>query len=266
MFFSTGEQPSRTLDLPTQTDPQLLRERAIRRARTAIRRYIVSNALVNLWGLTFSRQTDLPCSVPAGVSEGGGWCACGRPVTRDAALSVVPEYIRRLRDAWWRGEAHPYVVVPEPHKDGHWHAHIALAGFVPWQIMERVWGHGNVGIRSRGGNPAVRQASTMGDRQPSRTELRKVGSYLSKYLGKSLGDQVDGVDLEGRQRYRVAEGFNPQLVERIVHGKPGTDGLAQALRVAMRSVTGEGSIAWHSDGDDEWPGPRTFVLTFGDPS
>lgn len=252
MFFSPPPREREPDRLPAQTDPEELRRRSLSRSRSSIRRYIVANGLTTLWTLTFapSAASTACTEVPPG-DDGDGWCGCGRPASRAAALSTVPAFVRSLRAGLWNGSARPYLVVAEPHKDGHWHLHMAAPGFMHWQRVAEAWGHGFVDARGKG--RAIKGRT--------RTHARAVSGYVAKYLVKSF--EVD-CELDGQQRYRVAERFAPAVVERLVFHPDYDEGLNEALRVARRAVPGRVIHQWDSNELEDWTAPRTVLLVHGD--
>lgn len=119
------------------------------------------------------------------------------------AMREAAAFVRRLRDAYNRGEAHPYVLVPEYHKDGHVHVHVLVPFYVPKALVRRLWGHGHVDLRKW--RAAERGAG-------GREAARRAAQYAAKYVGKTF--DIEGQVLNGRHRYEVAEGFQPAVVKR----------------------------------------------------
>ena len=116
-------------------------------------------------------------------------------------------FVRRLRaGSWLRGEAFAYVLVPELHKDGHVHLHLALDRFVGKSHLSDVWGHGFIDVRK----------ISSGD--GGRASARDAAGYLTKYLSKTFEEDETGETMAGRHRYEVAEGFQPEKVKRAGYG------------------------------------------------
>lgn len=213
--------------------------RALRRARTTVRRYCVHNELGYMPTLTFG----------------------GEPPEVDQLSEIMRHFRERLIRSGIVEGAFPYVWVPERGtKLGRLHMHLAVnwwgsAGVVEvcegcatdglkskrkelrpagQRCVGCIWGHGFVGApKGEAGNP------------------RMAAAYCSKYLGKAFHDQE-----AGRQRYRVAEGFSPVPV-RIEVGSL-AEGLSEAARAVGRRVVG--LRAMHDQAG--WVGPPVWVLDF----
>ena len=148
---------------------------AARRARTHVRRYCAANRLNRLATLTYRGQ------------------GCNEPLR---FRSDVGRFFRRLRQGIG-GTAFPYLWTGEWHKTGHGlHAHFAVGRFVPRTKIEDAWPHGFVHIKLLGD---LSYAATSLD------QARKAARYLSKYVGKSFAEPVQGL-----HRYEVAQGFAPR--------------------------------------------------------
>lgn len=245
-------------DRGTVCTPEL-RARSVRRAVAEIRRTCTAHRLAFLHTLTFAGVPGRTCPVTGRPQvgrttrrtlDGPGACACGRPVGPegfDVAMAEAERFIRRLRYARG-GQAFPYVLVAEPHKDGHWHVHVAL----PWQVrqsrLDELWGFGRV---DDGFSPEDRKRLKSFEEQAA-----LAGVYCGKYVGKGAGWL--GEHLAGRQTYRRAEGF---AVRKIVLGASDE---REALRIAQRLMNGaEVTRAWDSEEVDDWEGPRTWCWRFG---
>ena len=136
-------------------------------------------------------------------------------------------FFRRLRRETG-GQAFAYVWVPEWHKSGHGlHVHFAVGRFIDRSLIERAWGHGFVHIKLLGDLPVG--SGALG-------EARAAAGYLSKYVGKSFADSR----VPGRNRYDVAQGFQPSIVP--VWGAS----RAEAIREASLRMGGrQPSYVWH---------------------
>lgn len=168
------------------------RERALRRARSRVRRYCRHNRLTELLTLTYADPPELD-----GVS-------------RDVDL-----FWRRWRRVTGLSRA-PFCLVPEwGKKTGRLHLHMAVNWWGAMECVEVCEACATVGLlRVRGdipragslcigcvwGHGFVGRPNSIGD-------VGGLTKYLAKYLGKDLG-----AGLVGRQRYRVAQGFLPPQV------------------------------------------------------
>lgn len=198
-------------------------DRAVRRARSEVRRYNRHNGLTQM--VTFTFAGDVPVFDSLGV--------------------VMKNFWRRFERATGRSRG-PYCWVPEWGKvTGRLHVHMA----VPWwdelrcvevcprcdrygvlerfaghraRVFERlgeaglcvgcVWGLGFVGRADSGEGPVE-----------DNSEGRALSRYLSKYLVKDLGGGG------GRQRYRIGEGSRPVPV--VVEAESPGQGVVLASEV-----------------------------------
>jgi hypothetical protein len=134
------QQPAKQLVVPDPPD-----ERAVRRSRTAARRYGVANSLGLLVTLTFASAIR----------------------DRGPVLVHVRRFLGRLRRG---GEAFPWLFTTELHDGGHgWHLHLALPPIVTEAEVRAVWPHGFVNVRDHG--------SSVGG-------LREVAGYVTKSFGE----------------------------------------------------------------------------------
>jgi hypothetical protein len=205
------------------TDPERARAESARRARTRVRRYCAANGLSRFGTLTY----------------GPPFCTDPEQLRGDIA-----RFFRRLRTAQGQGPL-PYVWVPEFHADGErFHAHYAMDRFVPRGRIVEAWGHGHVFIKRLNGLPV---GSSSWD------EARRAAGYVSKYVSKTF----TGPQVFGRQRYGVAEGFQPS-VQRIV----GTSA-ANVLGDAVTVMGGLPSRRWYSIDEEDWKGPPAVWFAWG---
>ena len=187
---------------------------AMRRARGKVRRYCAANRLNRLGTLTYAGSG---CHDPAGLRED------------------VAGFFRRLRCS--TGERFPYLWVPEWHKGGHGlHVHFAVGRYVRHGAIETAWRRGFVHIKLLGDLPVGSAALA---------EARLAARYLSKYVGKDLGEG----EAAGLHRYEVAQGFQPKSLG--LHGTSADEVLGWAE--SCMGATPE--YVWRSRDAEEWAGP-----------
>lgn len=131
-------------------------------------------------------------------------------------LKAHREFIRQCRVA---GVVFPYLGVPEPHKKGNYHMHIAIKGRVHINTLRKIWwgitggrGMGNVDIK-------FHQHKTPTER------LAGVARYVSKYITK----QLDSADFN-RKRYwasRDDDGGLPPIKRIILNAQNMADALIE---------------------------------------
>jgi hypothetical protein len=215
--FRSSSRPSRAgMVFGPAEDPSRSAAEAARRARGKVRRYCAANRLNRLGTLTYA---------------GDGCHDMTELVTH---LGV---FFRRLRRELG-GDPFAYVWVPEWHKSGHGlHAHFAVGRFIKRSLIERAWGHGFVHIKWLGDLPVG--SGALG-------EARAAVGYLSKYIGKAFADDR----VPGRNRYDVAQGFQPTIVP--VWG----DTRGEAIREAsLRMGNRQPGYVWMSEHVEGWQGP-----------
>lgn len=161
--------PPALAEEPTDRFKESDRDRALRRARAAVRRRVKFFNLDTMLTLTY-RENVLVRSV----------------MRRD--VDALIKRMRRLDPSF------EYVCVFEKQKRGAWHAHIACRAIMPvyvhrgrlvgsYALLRAMW-RGVVG--DRGGNIDVSRRKAAG------RSVGKLAGYLSKYLGKNMGDDQDG--------------------------------------------------------------------------
>jgi hypothetical protein len=206
-------------------DPERAALEAGRRARGVVRRYAAANALTRFGTLTYR----------------GEGC-----FDQEALRADLAEFFRRVRAEL--GPV-PYLWVPEWHKTHGLHAHFALDRFAHQQMLQRVWGHGYVGIKRLSG-------ARSGD--GSWQAARVASGYLAKYVTKTFEDDAeDKRRLFGLHRYERAEGFNPPV--RRLRGSSMADLLGQACHI----MGGGWSREWFSRDVEGWRGPPAYWLQWG---
>jgi hypothetical protein len=205
-------------------DPERSAVEAARRARGMIRRYCAANRLNRLGTLTYAGEG---CHEPA-------------QLRRD-----VGGFFRRLRRAL-RGEAIPYLWVPEWHASGHGlHVHFAVGRYIGQPLIRETWGHGFVHIKLIGDLPVG---------SGSLEEARVSARYLAKYAGKAVGVQGS----PGLHRYEVAQGFQPRSI--YCDGATLEDVIGQASGFMGRAP----SHVWHSSGEAGWDRPPMCWFAWSD--
>ncbi len=130
------------------------KDRAVRRARKLLRHKVLASGADHLLTLTYrDNVTDF-----ARASDD---------------LTVFVRRVRRQREGF------PYVAVAERQKRGAWHWHLAVCGWQDIRFLRSTWrrivGEGNIDVKAPRG---------------SGSDSPRIGifRYLSKYLGKSFGE------------------------------------------------------------------------------
>ena len=204
---------------------------AERRARGKVRRYCAANRLNRLGTLTYA---GAGCHDPAQFRED------------------LAGFFKRLRGS--TGERFPYLWVPEWHKSGHGlHAHFAVGRYIQRGLIDAAWGRGFVHIKLLGDLPVG--SAALG-------EARLAARYLSKYVGKDLGQgEAAGLHLgqgeaAGLHRYEVAQGFQPKR-----ETFDGTSADATLGRAESRMGTAAGYV-WRSWEKEGWDGPPVVFASW----
>lgn len=165
-----GDLPERDGPTGPTPDANANQERAGRRARGRLRRYVVANRCSRLLTLTCADQTHDRAVMVRRVQAFARGLTLGRP---------------QLAYAW----------VLERHKSGALHAHLVLSEFVDYRAIRRLWGHGIIDVRKI-------RSPRRGQREASRSAAR----YLAKYVTKDpvAGPGQHRYDVrEGRQPVAV---------------------------------------------------------------
>jgi hypothetical protein len=213
-------------------------QRAVRRARGEMRRYMTSNNLRYMWVLTLAGD---------GLHEAEG----RREVMRRCGV-----FARRLREALG-GEAFPYLYSPELHPKGHgWHVNFFVPMTISIELVRALWAE----VESTGEAPCgfvfvsdwVAKVRRRDRSMSVRSAVRAAARYAAKYASKDWSAEV----LAGRQhRYEVAEGFAPAKVCRWSSRR---EWVEQSLLVIFG-----GEIPceiWRSDDAKDWIGPPVFTM------
>lgn len=154
-----------------------------------------------------------------------------RATTQDQAMKDGARFIRALKKSLnvKPGEAWPYVLVAEQHKDGHYHLHALLPDqFMPWQLVRAAWGKGNI-------KPPKLKGAT----------VRRAATYAAKYVGKAYEDRAGGA-----HRYEVGEGCQPTAVKLWA---PTLRGFVVLAAGHLGGAQPAG--AWSSGSSEGWTGP-----------
>jgi hypothetical protein len=156
--------------LPHEPTPDRAREnaeRASRRARGRVRRYVVSNGIARLVTLTRADQSH----------------------DRSVMVRDLAAFERGLRG---RYPTLAYVWVIESHKSGALHAHLGLSQYVDHRVIRRLWPHGFIDVRK------------IRTRQGGRESARAAARYLGKYVSKSPARDKSEHRYEVRQGFQPA--------------------------------------------------------------
>lgn len=143
----SGGSPACDRPISTQEN----KERAIRRAKTMIRRKakeLYGLAEGKLYMLTLTYQENM--------------------VDYDKALKDIRNFFHRLRRKIGRSAG--YIAVPERQKRGAWHWHIIIDVHLDYKDWERLWGKGYIWVRK------VR-------------DVRHAARYVKKYITKAFEDE-----------------------------------------------------------------------------
>lgn len=157
-WIEDGPPPRKTgcRKKPDYADPENL-ERARRRAKTRIRHLCKNISADHMTTCTTREQTNTPASVLR------------------KAVKAIEKYEKVTREKF------EYVMVPEAHptNPGHFHVHIAHAGFLKLHLFRQIWWAvcGGRGL----GNVDVRYFRT----KHGRSKSHKIACYLSKYVTKT---------------------------------------------------------------------------------
>ena len=200
-----------------EPDPDRSAVEAARRARGHVRRYCAANRLNRLGTLTYA----------------GAGCYDPGQLRGDVA-----GFFKRLRGP--SGARLPYLWVPEWHPGGHGlHAHFAVGRFIFHGTIKAAWRRGFVHITLLEDLPVG--SGPLG-------EARLAARYLSKYVGKDLGE----ARAAGLHRYEVAQGFQPTA--RRISGPT----LDEVLARASDLMGAQPEEVWDSASDEDWSGPHAI--------
>lgn len=139
------------------------------------------------------------------------------------AEAVLTKFLRRCRDHW--GPEFKFAAVPELQKRGVWHFHLALRGFWNVDKLRGFWWRScgeRVGFSTEGKPVLLDGGQTPGNVDITNPRVRgqvrrswaidKLAGYLSKYVGKAIGEN----DLGGSPSYRATRGLHPRVERYLV--------------------------------------------------
>lgn len=181
--------------------------RAARRAKSTIRKKVLSYGLDHLLTLTYrSNVTDF-----------------------ELASSHLSRFIRLLKDHY---KEFPYVAVPEKQARGAWHWHLAVKGRQDVNLLRQLWlktvGEGNIDVQ-----------------QPKRGQNRRLAlvKYLSKYLTK--GFDSDQRELNGH-RFRASHGL-ALPIEPVTVPEEARRNVQAYILERLQARGGKVGFTWKSD-------------------
>jgi hypothetical protein len=154
--------------------------------------------------------------------------------------------LSRLARKFW-GTRWQFVVVPESHREGGFHLHVALCGYFDAGMLRRMWYRALGGSGRESGTDTPGNIDITGDRAGARSRTR-IASYLAKYLGKDVGTV-----LRGRRALASSRGISPpRIVRRLQVVECGSSAVAVAMRwvrdVVPARLVGLGWWEWTGGG------------------
>jgi hypothetical protein len=186
-------------------------QRAVRRARSRLRKLILTTKADHLLTLTYrSNQTDF--------------------TQASSDLTRFIRYVRQHHSEWL------YIAVAERQKRGAWHWHLAVPGRQDVNLLRACWrkvvGEGNIDVSAPRGNEMQRQ-------------LRLV-AYLGKYLAKGF-DNADTRQLNAR-RFRSSLGIAVPF-EAIDLPEAYRQDVINFMFDSLKHVAGRVGFVWRSKDD-----------------
>lgn len=148
------------------------------RTRTKIKDLVLCNEFDMFWTLTFAenRDDDVDC------------------------FKRLSKWLRAMRD---RNGKFMYIIIPERHKDGNIHFHGVTGGFSGKLV--------DSGVKQRGRKVYNCPAWDYGFSTVTRVgNLEKTASYVSKYVTKSLSQELVG---KGKKKYWSSRGLREPVIE-----------------------------------------------------
>lgn len=182
-------------------------ESSVRRARQGLQRRCLALAADHM--LTLTKRGKFQCIDDV-------W----------AAFERFSRMCRRFYGDKWK-----FVAVPELHKDGTYHMHVALRGFFWAGILRRFWS------RALGGTGNETGDSTLGNvHLKSFVRVRGCSQRVARYVAKYVGKGFSALD-RGRRSYSCSTGLVPLRITRWrepLHF--GHTGCAAALQRRLRDA------------------------------
>jgi len=224
-------------------------DRAVRRARSAVRRYSRHNGLNQM--VTFTFAGDVPEFNSLSEVVANFWKRWERRAGRRRGAYVwVPEWGKvtgrlhiHMAVPWWR-ELNCVEVCPRCDR----YDVLSSAGRgVPrnYLCVGCCWGHGFVG----------RPLDDEGEVETNE-DGRSLSRYLSKYMAKDLGSELTC----GQQRYRCAEGFAPTCVDELVESPDEGVSMACDNLGLLSPIGGQSPIMYVTRPTETWNGPPIVLL------
>jgi hypothetical protein len=205
--------------------------RAVRRARSMIRRICREFNLHRMWTLTYA----------------GDGCHDRAQLVKDMER-FARDVKRELDGVVWLAVPELHPGDPENDKPSHgWHVHVAVSEYVHWQRFNKCWPHGQT-ESPRGPD---------GKRLAGKIDATATAIYLGKYVAKSLGE---GREYLGQHRY-----FRPKGIEVAVEDSGATAiyGYDDARTVAIAYFGGVvPEVELTSDQLEDYDGPPFGWLDF----
>jgi hypothetical protein len=149
----------------------------------------------------------------------------GKFRSTDEAWSAWDLFRRSARKFW--GERWQFVVVPEAHREGGYHLHVALRGFFDVGMLRRLWNRALGGTGRESGPDTCGNVDITGAVSSPRSRTR-IANYLAKYLGKDLGEVI-----RGRRALASSRGIP---APRIVRWNQVVNSGRSAVGIAQRKV------------------------------
>lgn len=151
----------------------------------------------------------------------------GKFSSTDEAWAAWKQFCRYARKLW--GARWQFVVVPESHKTGGFHLHVALNGYFDVGMLRRIWYRALGGTGRESGSDTPGNIDLSGAVASSRSRTR-IANYLSKYLGKDIG-----AVFRGRRSLASSRGIP---APRTLRWSQAVHSGSSAIGVAMRRLRG----------------------------
>jgi len=247
------KRPAVAVDFETGEILSDTERRSSSRRRTSLRQFCTHNSLGYLLTLTYERE----------------------PLIVDQVWRDVKAFVRRVRAVV--GVQFPYAVVIERgEKNKRLHVHICVGRWYVdlsvsdkclecappnWEWRSRPPERGILCLRCVWGLGIVHgPQAKVGGEVRANGDSRRCAAYASKYVSKDLSVELSGDAFGGRQKYRVAQGFQPPVLR--VPSRNVSEALSGAVQ-SLVGASGEGLElvevrALHEIVED-WPGRPTWV-------